>query len=218
VKSRFFRSGRNTPNDSMMKDDEYEIFDIEDFLKGKSMKKKKIKSTTSADFNPFDQGRTKLDKKKAKEEIDNFNRKYITEKHDQSKIKIQEGQNYVKNKDYSIEYNHSDGSYKKDFHEDEIPENGGASASHKVLNNNQNSKNESRENADEYDEKIKFYQKMMTDCQGEENKDNRMTQPAHCQKCSMCESASFINSQIRLKKKENPALMEPSIIKYLLFI
>ncbi len=188
----------------MMKDDEYEVFDIEDFLKGKTMKKKKIKSTTSADFNPFDQGKSKLDKKKVKEELDNLNRNFNKQKLDNSKVKIE---------DYVDDDEQDESANKK---------NKNGSEENAQINNKEVSKQNTDENED-YDEKIKFYQKMLADSQGEilknENiNNNEKNLPRNCPNCSMCESATFIDNKIRLKKKENPALMEPKIIKYNLIL
>jgi len=72
LKARYFRSGKNTPQNSEDEDeDEYEDWNIENVLRGKKNKKMKIKKKLSGKFNPYSQGRVELKRKKMKEGLDN---------------------------------------------------------------------------------------------------------------------------------------------------
>ena len=76
LKARYFRSGKNTPNDSLDEDeneDEYEVWNVENVLNGKKNKKKKIEKMNlngKKVFNPYQQGKVQLTKKKMKEGLD----------------------------------------------------------------------------------------------------------------------------------------------------
>jgi hypothetical protein len=72
LKARYFRSGKNTPQDSEDEDaEEYEMWNIENVLSGKANKKMKIKKMPEGKFNPYSQGRVELKRKKMKEGLDN---------------------------------------------------------------------------------------------------------------------------------------------------
>ena len=72
LKARYFRSGKNTPQDSEDEDaEEYEMWNIENVLSGKANKKMKIKKKPDGKFNPYSQGRVELKRKKMKEGLDN---------------------------------------------------------------------------------------------------------------------------------------------------
>ena len=72
LKARYFRSGKNTPENSEDEnDDEYEDWNIENVLSGKRNKKMKINKKIEGGFNPYSQGRVELKKKKMKEGLDN---------------------------------------------------------------------------------------------------------------------------------------------------
>ena len=72
LKARYFRSGKNTPENSEDEnDDEYEDWNIENVLSGKRNKKMKINKKMEGGFNPYSQGRVELKKKKMKEGLDN---------------------------------------------------------------------------------------------------------------------------------------------------
>ena len=72
LKARYFRSGKNTPQDSEDEDaEEYEMWNIENVLSGKANKKMKIKKMPDGKFNPYSQGRVELKRKKMKEGLDN---------------------------------------------------------------------------------------------------------------------------------------------------
>ena len=72
LKARYFRSGKNTPQDSEDEDaEEYEMWNIENVLSGKANKKMKIKKKPEGNFNPYSQGRVELKRKKMKEGLDN---------------------------------------------------------------------------------------------------------------------------------------------------
>ena len=73
LKARYFRSGKNTPENSEDEnDEEYEDWNIENVLSGKKNKKMKINNRRmDGGFNPYSQGRIELKKKKMKEGLDN---------------------------------------------------------------------------------------------------------------------------------------------------
>ena len=72
LKARYFRSGKNTPQDSEDEDaEEYEMWNIENVLSGKANKKMKVKKMPDGKFNPYSQGRVELKRKKMKEGLDN---------------------------------------------------------------------------------------------------------------------------------------------------
>jgi hypothetical protein len=72
LKARYFRSGKNTPENSEDEnDDEYEDWNIENVLSGKKNKKMKINKRAEGGYNPYSQGRVELKKKKMKEGLDN---------------------------------------------------------------------------------------------------------------------------------------------------
>jgi hypothetical protein len=81
LKARYFRSGKNTPENS---EDEYEDWNIENVLSGKKNKKMKINKRTDGKFNPYSQGRVELKKKKMKEGLDN---KFSDEFYEKAKAK-----------------------------------------------------------------------------------------------------------------------------------
>lgn len=199
VKARVFRSGKNTPVDSDNENlNEFEEFDIEDVINNRLVKKKKktFNSKYSADFNPFEQGKTKLGKKKTKEEL---NQKPIEKpknekvqnlnQYDQSHVSVEE----IENNNYNREIN-EDEEYlmKKKFYEKMLNEEDDEDLQNYQTNTNTLIKQPST---------AKFFN---------ENENIHKDQPKNC---ASCQSASFIDSKIRLKKKENPALLEPQMIK-----
>jgi hypothetical protein len=71
LKARYFRSGKNTPQNSDDEDEEeYEMWNIENILSGKKNKKIEIKKIPNGKFNPYSQGRVELKRKKMKEGLD----------------------------------------------------------------------------------------------------------------------------------------------------
>ena len=72
LKARYFRSGKNTPENSEDEDeDEYEDWNIENVLRGKKNKKIKIQKGGDSKYNPYKEGKVELKRKKMKEGLDN---------------------------------------------------------------------------------------------------------------------------------------------------
>jgi hypothetical protein len=107
LKARYFRSGKNTPENSEDEnDDEYEDWNIENVLSGKKNKKMKINKRAEGGFNPYSQGRVELKKKKMKEGLDN---KFSNEFYKKANAKR------LKNKGINNQY----GEGEEDFEESE---------------------------------------------------------------------------------------------------
>ena len=107
LKARYFRSGKNTPENSEDEnDDEYEDWNIENVLSGKKNKKMKINKRAEGGFNPYSQGRVELKKKKMKEGLDN---KFSNEFYKKANAK------HLKNKGINNQY----GEGEEDFEESE---------------------------------------------------------------------------------------------------
>ncbi len=69
LKAKYFRSGKNTPQNSDDEDEEkYEMWNIQNVLSEKKNKKMKIKKMMSGKFNPYSQGRVELKRKKRKKD------------------------------------------------------------------------------------------------------------------------------------------------------
>ena len=107
LKARYFRSGKNTPENSEDEnDDEYEDWNIENVLSGKKNKKMKINKRADGGFNPYSQGRVELKKKKMKEGLDN---KFSNEFYKKASAK------HLKNKGINNQYDEGE----EDFEESE---------------------------------------------------------------------------------------------------
>ena len=107
LKARYFRSGKNTPENSEDEnEEEYEDWNIENVLSGKKNKKMKINKRAEGGFNPYSQGRVELKKKKMKEGLDN---KFSNEFYKKATAK------HLKNKGINNQY----GEGEEDFEESE---------------------------------------------------------------------------------------------------
>ena len=107
LKARYFRSGKNTPENSEDEnEEEYEDWNIENVLSGKKNKKMKINKRAEGGFNPYSQGRVELKKKKMKEGLDN---KFTNEFYKKANAK------HLKNKGINNQYDEGE----EDFEESE---------------------------------------------------------------------------------------------------
>ena len=107
LKARYFRSGKNTPENSEDENEEvYEDWNIENVLSGKKNKKMKINKRAEGGFNPYSQGRVELKKKKMKEGLDN---KFSNEFYKKANAK------HLKNKGINNQYDEGE----EDFEESE---------------------------------------------------------------------------------------------------
>ena len=107
LKARYFRSGKNTPENSEDEnEEEYEDWNIENVLSGKKNKKMKINKRAKGGFNPYSQGRVELKKKKMKEGLDN---KFSNEFYKKANAK------HLKNKGINNQYDEGE----EDFEESE---------------------------------------------------------------------------------------------------
>ena len=107
LKARYFRSGKNTPENSEDEnEEEYEDWNIENVLSGKKNKKMKINKRAEGGFNPYSQGRVELKKKKKKEGLDN---KFSNEFYKKANAK------HLKNKGINNQYDEGE----EDFEESE---------------------------------------------------------------------------------------------------
>ena len=107
LKARYFRSGKNTPENSEDEnEEEYEDWNIENVLSGKKNKKMKINKRAEGGFNPYSQGRVELKKKKMTEGLDN---KFSNEFYKKANAK------HLKNKGINNQYDEGE----EDFEESE---------------------------------------------------------------------------------------------------
>ena len=107
LKARYFRSGKNTPENSEDEnEEEYEDWNIENVLSGKKNKKMKINKRAEGGFNPYSQGRVEIKKKKMKEGLDN---KFSNEFYKKANAK------HLKNKGINNQYDEGE----EDFEESE---------------------------------------------------------------------------------------------------
>ena len=105
LKARYFRSGKNTPENSEDEnDDEYEDWNIENVLSGKKNKKMKINKRAEGGYNPYSQGRVELKKKKMKEGLDN---KFSNEFYKKANAK------HLKNKGINNQYEGGEEEYEE---------------------------------------------------------------------------------------------------------
>jgi hypothetical protein len=175
-------------------------------------KKKTYGSKVSADFNPFDQGKNKIPKKKTKEELNMCDDNNNYSKNEEL-IKNEEiVNNYVnsnKNANYVNKQNNEEDEYlmKKQFYEKMLNED------NKEMDITNSSKNIMKQNS------IKKPNVMNIDpYDGEELEDEIQNEEDIYKNeqilgCACCQSANNNDSKNRLKRKENPALLEPQEIR-----
>ena len=212
LKARYFRSGKNTPENSEDEnEEEYEDWNIENVLSGKKNKKMKINKRAEGGFNPYSQGRVELKKKKMKEGLDNkfsnefykkanakhLKNKGINNQYDEGEEDFEESEGqllYEKQREYYLKMlgeekvkNIEDLSHlevqKKNEETEQINTN---------LNSNENNKeSDIKENNNEIDNL-------------EENNEH------NCQVVPLTEQIKQRIPCNPLKKKENPALLPPN--------
>ena len=213
LKARYFRSGKNTPENSEDEnDDEYEDWNIENVLSGKKNKKMKINRRAEGGFNPYSQGRVELKKKKMKEGLDN---KFSNEFYKKANAK------HLKNKGINNQY----GEGEEDFEESEgqLLYEKQREYYLKMLGEEKVKNIEDLSNL-EVQKKIEETEKVNTNLNSNENnKENEMTKENNNEinnleennehNCQVAPLTEQIKQRVPcnpLKKKENPALLPPN--------
>lgn len=199
LKSRYFRSGKNTPNQSFDENDldgEYEVFEIEDVLNNRTSKKKKrniLSSKISSDFNPYAQGKVQLPKKKTKEDSQIYEEHLTEEKGDDDYlIKKQYFEKMLKDETYD------NASLKTN-------EDSREKLNQRYVVNKQPSMK--RQSSKAVEVKRDLEEKEV------QTGDNFYPQEDRQDDCSMCHSVSRNDTKTKLKKKENPCLFPPQNLK-----
>ncbi len=186
LKSRYFRSGKNTPiklTNEVNNDEEFEVFNINDVLNNKKLKKKKIGSNIiDTGFNPFEQGKVNIQKKKIKDNLDYKWKNNINESSDEE-VK---GERYQDNDRESNEY-----LVQKQFYEKMLDE---AYKNQKV--------DLERDIRQQISAKSSDVEKKLL--KQEKDKENV---------CFICENKFKKELNQNIKKKENPCLLPPGEIK-----
>ena len=213
LKARYFRSGKNTPENSEDEnDDEYEDWNIENVLSGKKNKKMKINKRAEGGFNPYSQGRVELKKKKMKEGLDN---KFSNEFYKKANAK------HLKNKGINNQY----GEGEEDFEESEgqLLYEKQREYYLKMLGEEKVKNIEDLSNL-EVQKKNEETEKINTNLNSNENnKENEMTKENNNEinnleennehNCQVVPLTEQIKQRVPcnpLKKKENPALLPPN--------
>ena len=213
LKARYFRSGKNTPENSEDEnDDEYEDWNIENVLSGKKNKKMKINKRAEGGFNPYSQGRVELKKKKMKEGLDN---KFSNEFYKKANAK------HLKNKGINNQY----GEGEEDFEESEgqLLYEKQREYYLKMLGEEKVKNIEDLSNL-EVQKKNEETEKINTNLNSNENnKENEMTKENNNEinnleennehNCQVAPLTEQIKQRVPcnpLKKKENPALLPPN--------
>ena len=213
LKARYFRSGKNTPENSEDEnEEEYEDWNIENVLSGKKNKKMKINKRADGGFNPYSQGRVELKKKKMKEGLDN---KFSNEFYKKANAK------HLKNKGINNQYEEG---------EEEVEESEGQLLYEKqreyylkMLGEEKVKNIEDLTNL-EVQKKNEEMEQINTNLNSNENnKENEMTKENNNEINNFEENNEhncqivLLNEQIKqrkpcnpLKKKENPALLPPN--------
>jgi hypothetical protein len=191
VVSKYFRSAKNTPEQSL---DEYDNdFDIECILdpKKKKHKSKKFVDKLDTNVNPFETEKANMKKKKTKPDLDQSD---AYEKASQMRgLKSQ--REMMKQKDY-LEKLLGEELSEEDFRQLNTEKSYRVTEEEKQ----QNEKLE-KENAENIVTKTEGL-----NIQGDETK------------CHLCYNSLLKDSRPNLKKKENPCLMDPNVIRYIFII
>ena len=209
LKSRYFRSGKNTPENSEDEnEDEYEDWNIENVLSGKKNKKMKINKRTEGGFNPYSQGRIELKKKKMKEGLDNKFSSEFYKKASAKRLK-NKGMNQYEGED---EYEESEGQllyekqreyYLKMLGEEKV----------KNIEDLTNLEIQRKTNEEEQidDNAIKEEVNNKNEENIEKNKDVNEDNANNCEVIPLNEQIKEERKPCNpLKKKENPALFPPN--------
>ena len=212
LKARYFRSGKNTPENSEDEnDDEYEDWNIENVLSGKKNKKMKINKRAEDGFNPYSQGRVELKKKKMKEGLDN---KFSNEFYKKANAK------HLKNKGINNQYDEGE----EDFEESEgqLLYEKQREYYLKMLGEEKVKNIEDLSNL-EVQKKPEEIEQINTNLNSNENKENEIIQENNNEinnleeknehNCQVVPLTEQIKQRVPcnpLKKKENPALLPPN--------
>ena len=212
LKARYFRSGKNTPENSEDEnDDEYEDWNIENVLSGKKNKKMKINKRAEGGFNPYSQGRVELKKKKMKEGLDN---KFSNEFYKKANAK------HLKNKGINNQYDEGE----EDFEESEgqLLYEKQREYYLKMLGEEKVKNIEDLSNL-EVQKKPEEIEQINTNLNSNENKENEIIQENNNEinnleennehNCQVVPLTEQIKQRVPcnpLKKKENPALLPPN--------
>ena len=213
LKARYFRSGKNTPENSEDEnEEEYEDWNIENVLSGKKNKKMKINKRADGGFNPYSQGRVELKKKKMKEGLDN---KFSNEFYKKANAK------HLKNKGINNQYEEGEEEFEES--EGQLLYEKQREYYLKMLGEEKVKNIEDLTNL-EVQKKNEEMEQINTNLNSNENnKENEMTKENNNEINNFEENNEhncqivLLNEQIKqrkpcnpLKKKENPALLPPN--------
>ena len=208
LKSRYFRSGKNTPENSEDEnDEEYEDWNIENVLSGKKNKKMKINKRADGGYNPYSQGRVELKKKKMKEGLDNkFSNEFYkkaTAKHLKNKgiNQYEEGEEEFEESEGQLMYEKQREYYLKMLGEEKVKN------IEDLTNLEVQRKNEEIEqiNINENDKENEI-----TKENNDEMNNIEKNNEHNCQIVPLNEQVKERKPCNPLKKKENPALLPPN--------
>ena len=209
LKSRYFRSGKNTPENSEDEnEDEYEDWNIENVLSGKKNKKMKINKRTEGGFNPYSQGRIELKKKKMKEGLDNkfsneFYKKASAKRLKNKGMNQNEGEDEYEESEGQLLYEKQREYYLKMLGEEKV----------KNIEDLTNLEIQRKVNEEEQidDNAIKEEVNNKNEENIEKNKDVNEDNAHNCEVIPLNEQIKEERKPCNpLKKKENPALFPPN--------
>ena len=209
LKSRYFRSGKNTPENSEDEnEDEYEDWNIENVLSGKKNKKMKINKRTEGGFNPYSQGRIELKKKKMKEGLDNkfsneFYKKATAKRLKNKEMNQYEGEDEYEESEGELLYEKQREYYLKMLGEEKV----------KNIEDLTNLEIQRKTNEEEQidDNAIKEEVNNKNEENIEKNKDVNEDNAHNCEVIPLNEQIKEERKPCNpLKKKENPALFPPN--------
>ena len=209
LKSRYFRSGKNTPENSEDEnEDEYEDWNIENVLSGKKNKKMKINKRTEGGFNPYSQGRIELKKKKMKEGLDNkfsneFYKKATAKRLKNKGMNQYEGEDEYEESEGQLLYEKQREYYLKMLGEEKV----------KNIEDLTNLEIQRKTNEEEQidDNAIKEEVNNKNEENIEKNKDVNEDNANNCEVIPLNEQIKEERKPCNpLKKKENPALFPPN--------
>jgi hypothetical protein len=209
LKSRYFRSGKNTPENSEDEnEDEYEDWNIENVLSGKKNKKMKINKRTEGGFNPYSQGRIELKKKKMKEGLDNkfsneFYKKATAKRLKNKGMNQYEGEDEYEESEGQLLYEKQREYYLKMLGEEKV----------KNIEDLTNLEIQRKTNEEEQidDNAIKEEVNNKNEENIEKNKDVNEDNAHNCEVIPLNEQIKEERKPCNpLKKKENPALFPPN--------
>lgn len=211
MKSRYFRSGKNTPkNSDDENEDEYEDWNVENVLAGKKNKKKKISKNLGKGFDPYKQGKVQLGKKKMKEGLDNKIDPALAEKVKSKRKKMASGEEeeeYEEMEDEAnLEYN-----TKKRFYEQMLGEDGLKNLEDLKDLNIETKEEEEQKNQELMEQQAALRKQYQEDEeQQQQQQQEQNPQDENLTPCPLCSQTQPMYGASLLKKKENPALYPPN--------